>query len=313
MRSSEAVPALWLRERLGVGLRAQSPVGGGSIHSAWCLQVEGVAGGRLFAKTNAASALPLLEAEAEGLAALATAAAGTALLVPQPLALGLAGDRAVLVLPWLEQATAAAADWRRLGEALAQLHRASLERVCGPEDQPSCFGWARDNWIGSGRQPNGWDANWGRFFCERRLRPQAALLAQRGWTLPELDAVLDGLAEQLEDHGPQPCLVHGDLWAGNAMGRIRGRAAEADAAGGAGAVFDPAVHRGDREVDLAMARLFGGFPAEFFAAYEAVWPLPAGHRRRVGLYNLYHLLNHANLFGPSYLAQARTELARWLA
>ena len=312
MRSPEAVPAGWLAERLGVDVRRQSPVGGGSIHSAWCLELEGPAGGRLFAKTNAASALPLLEAEAEGLAALASAAAGTALVVPQPLALGLAGDRAVLVLPWLEAQPAAAADWRRQGEALAQLHRASLERVCGPADQPGRFGWARDNWIGSGPQPNGWDESWGRFFCERRLRPQAALLARRGHALPELDALLEGLAEELDHHGPQPCLVHGDLWGGNAMGRVSGDLAAADRRPGAGAVFDPAVHRGDREVDLAMARLFGGFPAEFFAGYEATWPLPAGQRRRVGLYNLYHLLNHANLFGPSYLSQARAEIERWL-
>ena len=89
--------------------------------------------------------------------------------------------------------------------------------------------------------------------------------------------------------------MHGDLWSGNAALLADGR----------GALFDPAVYRGDREVDLAMARLFGGFPPGFFAGYEAAWPLPAGHRERVDLYNLYHLLNHANLFGGSYRSQAQ--------
>jgi fructosamine-3-kinase len=98
-------------------------------------------------------------------------------------------------------------------------------------------------------------------------------------------------------------LVHGDLWSGNAAMLADGR----------GAIFDPAVHRGDREVDLAMARLFGGFPQTFFAGYEEQWPLPKGHRRRVPLYNLYHLLNHANLFGDSYRAQAQATIDELLA
>jgi fructosamine-3-kinase len=107
----------------------------------------------------------------------------------------------------------------------------------------------------------------------------------------------------LEQHGAQPCLVHGDLWSGNA----------ALTASGSGALFDPAVYRGDREVDLAMARLFGGFPEAFFAGYERAWPLPAGHRGRVRLYNLYHLLNHANLFGGGYGRQAQETIDHLLS
>lgn len=311
MRSPEAVPAPWLRERLGAVLLSQAPVGGGSIHSAWCLRVEGVAGGRLFAKTNAASRLPLLEAEADGLVALAAAAEGTGLCVPLPLALGLAGDQAVLVLPWLERAAATEADWRRFGAGLALLHRASLGRSCAAGDQPGAFGWARDNWIGSGPQPNGWHQSWAQVFAERRLRPQAELLARRGWSLPGLEELLRRLPCLLEGHAPDPCLVHGDLWSGNAMARLL--SASCVPGQGGGAIIDPAVHRGDREVDLAMARLFGGFPTAFFSGYEAVWPLPEGHRGRVGLYNLYHLLNHANLFGGGYLEQARQEIRRCLA
>lgn len=185
--SSGAAPgaalADWLAETLAVRALRMQPVAGGCIHSAWCLTVEPLGGpaagsgepiaaGRLFAKTNSLQALPLLEAEAEGLAALARAAEGSDLQVPSPLALGMAGKQAVLVLPWCERAgSASAGAWRRLGASLAALHRRSLALPCTAGDRPGCFGWPRDNWIGAGAQANGWHAAWGPFFAERRLAP----------------------------------------------------------------------------------------------------------------------------------------------
>ena len=314
--SSGAVPgddlADWLAENLGVRPVGRQPVGGGCIHSAWCLSVVPLgapaatprpaspfSGGLLFAKTNTLEALPLLEAEAEGLEALARAAAGTNLSVPAPLAVGAAGNQAVLVLPWLELAgSGSAADdqaWGRLGADLAMLHRSSLLRPCTPGDRPGSFGWPRDNVIGSGPQRNGWLAGWGRFFAERRLAPQLERLEGRMGALRGGQTLLERVPDWLDGHSAEPCLVHGDLWSGNAAIDSTGH----------GVIFDPAVHRADREVDLAMARLFGGFPAPFFAGYEATWPLPGDHLRRVPLYNLYHLLNHANLFGNSYAIQAQ--------
>ncbi len=293
--------AAWLDERLGAGLEARRPVGGGCIHSAWCLQLSD--GRRLFAKTNRLSALPLLEAEAEGLAALAAAADPARLVVPAPLALAEVGDQAVLVLPWLDLSSSARSDWRALGAALATLHRRSLAGPLLPGDRgAAAYGWGRDNAIGSTPQHNGWLEDWGAFFVERRLQPQLALLERRG---PPLRGAADLLARSrgwLSGHAPEPVLVHGDLWSGNAAMLADGR----------GAIFDPAVHRGDREVDLAMARLFGGFPRAFFAGYEDEWPLAEGHRWRVALYNLYHLLNHANLFGGSYRAQAQATIDQLL-
>ncbi len=299
----------WLAEELGVSLAGLTPVGGGCIHSSWCLELAG--GGRLFAKTNRREALPLLQAEAEGLAALHGAAEPAALVVPEPLALAAVGDRAVLVLPWLElgpgRSSGAAGSgkggWRGCGAALAALHRRSLATAAGASTVPATasgesrtrFGWERDNWIGSGPQPNGWHDHWGRFFADWRLAPQLERLALRHGPLHGAEELLERVPAWLEQHGAEPCLVHGDLWSGNASLLADGR----------GALFDPAVYRGDREVDLAMARLFGGFPAEFFAGYEEHWPLPPGHRRRVDLYNLYHLLNHANLFGGGYRQQAQ--------
>ncbi|MEA5415740.1 fructosamine kinase family protein [Synechococcus sp. BA-132 BA5] len=288
----------WLAERLGVELVGSTPVGGGCIHSAWCLHLA--TGSRLFAKTNTPSCLPLLEAEAEGLLALAAAAGDEGPQSPVPLAHGLAGGSAVLVLSWLDlESSRSAVDiqqWRRLGAALAHLHRSSLLRPCMAADRPGeAFGWPTDNFIGSAPQRNGWDEDWGRFFVQRRLAPQLEHLARGGNPLRHAEWLLERSGEWLAEHRPDPCLVHGDLWSGNA----------AITTGGQGAIFDPAVYRGDREVDLAMARLFGGFPAAFFAGYAAAWPLPPGHRFRSDLYNFYHLLNHANLFGGSYLGQCQ--------
>lgn len=166
--------ATWLAERLGAELVARAPVGGGCIHSAWRLELAD--GSLLFAKTNAASALPLLEAEAEGLQSLSLAAEEHGLLVPVPLACGLSGPVAILVLSWLNleggRFAAPALHWRRLGAALAGLHRHSLTLPCAAGDRGGAsFGWPRDNVIGSFPQRNGWDDDWGRFFVERRLAP----------------------------------------------------------------------------------------------------------------------------------------------
>lgn len=304
MAAAASDPLLpWLQQQLGVTLRRRTPVSGGCIHSAWRLELA--EGGLLFAKTAALRDLPLLEAEADGLAALALAAEGLGLRVPQPRGLGRCGDQVVLVLDWLELGgSGPAKDWRRLGQGLARLHRRSLVLACGAGDRlDGAFGWPRDNVIGSTPQANGWLQDWGAFFRRRRLEPQLQLLERRGVSLRGGQRLLESLEGWLADHRPEAVLVHGDLWSGNA----------ALTAGGDAALFDPAVHRADREVDLAMAQLFGGFPAAFFDGYGQEWPLPAGHRARVRLYNLYHLLNHANLFGGGYIAQSQASLDALLA
>ncbi|WP_216904955.1 fructosamine kinase family protein [Synechococcus sp. CCY 9618] len=303
MASPDAQPAdplaSWLGDRLGVDLVERRPVGGGCIHRAWCLQLAD--GTRLFAKTNQAAALPLLEAEAEGLLALAAATGeGGAPLLPVPMVHGRMGPEAVLVLSWIDldrgRSAAQPSPWHRLGAALARLHRRSLSQACIAADRPgAAFGWPTDNFIGSGVQANGWEEDWGRFFVERRLAPQLERLAATAGRMEGADALLALTPGWLNGHGAQPCLVHGDLWSGNAALTVSGD----------GTVFDPAVYRGDREVDLAMARLFGGFPDAFFAGYEQEWPLPGDHPRRCALYNLYHLLNHANLFGGTYRGQCQ--------
>ncbi|MCT0198510.1 fructosamine kinase family protein [Synechococcus sp. CS-1325] len=291
----------WTERQLATTLLSSSAVAGGCIHRAWCLELAD--GRRLFAKTNSAAALPVLAAEAAGLRALAPLA-DAELLVPAPLFCGLEGGRALLVMEWLQLAPAGSGEgWRQLGAALARLHR----RSSGQESV--AFGWNQDNFIGSGPQPNGWCSDWGHFFAERRIRPQLerALAAHNpaGSRLAgPLEIILRRLPAWLNGHQPVSCLVHGDLWSGNVALLASGRAC--------GALFDPAVYRGDREVDLAMARLFGGFPEPFFQGYGAEWPLPEGHEQRCSAYNLYHLLNHANLFGGGYWNQVESSVEQLL-
>jgi len=166
---------------------------------------------------------------------------------------------------------------------LAALHRRQAAR----------FGWARDNTIGATPQANGWCESWTMFWRERRLAPQLALAARNGYRID-----VPPVWRLLEGHEPAPSLLHGDLWSGNA-GFLPD---------GAPVLFDPAVYYGDREADLAMTELFGGFPGEFYCAYNAAWPLASGYQQRKPLYNLYHLLNHLNLFGGGYLTQVRAAL-----
>lgn len=214
-----------------------------------------------------------LRAEADGLAALAGA-----LRVPRVLGRGEAGGMAWLALEWLDLRSPDTATAAAFGRALASGHRRSAR----------AFGWEHDNWIGASPQRNGWVEDWARFFAERRLRPQ---LERAGPALSGPgERLLERIPALLAGHRPPPALVHGDLWAGNwgALGD------------GSPVTFDPAVHYADRECDLAMTELFGGFPPAFYDAYREAWPLPPGSRARRDLYQLYHVLNHYNLFGGGY-------------
>jgi protein-ribulosamine 3-kinase len=258
-----------------------APVGGGSISDGFRWESGA---GSLFVKVSRGAPLDMFQAEAAGLGELAQA---DAVRVPRVLALGEAAGQAYLALEWLELRPLTPAAQRKLGERLAQQHRRTAPR----------HGWTRDNTIGSTPQRNPWCADWGRFFIEHRLAFQLELALRNGHG-GRLAARRDGLLERagalLAGHAPPPSLLHGDLWGGNAAATW----------GDEPVVFDPAVYYGDREADIAMTRLFGGFGPDFHAAYEAAWPLPPGASHRMALYNLYHVLNHVNLFGAGYLGQA---------
>lgn len=279
-----------LNEELGIGFHGPvdvRAVGGGDISSAWRLD-DG--GRRVFLKTGPADSLPLFECEQDGLDALAAAAA---VRVPRVLGSGLIGNIAFVALEWLDLGSPDAGTEKRLGELLAAQHRQAGNH----------FGWRRDNFIGLTAQPNNPCESWLAFFAEQRLRWQLNLAARNGY--PDVaslgERLLAALPDLLGNHAPEAALLHGDLWAGNHA-----------AVAGEPVVFDPAVHYGDRECDLAMTRLFGGFGQEFYRAYESAWPLPPGHADRLPLYQLYHVLNHLNLFGRAYAARAMDTMQQLL-
>ena len=264
-------------------------VSGGCIHRA--VIIEG-GGTRFFAKLNERPFEEAFAAEADGLDALSKAG----IRAPAVVAQGVSDDGAFLILEHLELVPGNDAAYRLLGRQLAALHAHHGRR----------FGWRRDNFIGATPQRNRESGSWVEFWRRERLAPQLALAAENGFRgrMQQLgDTLMAALPQMLADHAPSPALVHGDLWGGNA----------AFLADGTPVVFDPAAYYGDREVDLAMTELFGGFPGAFYAAYRDASPIAAGYPLRRTLYNLYHVLNHANLFGGGYAAQAERMMERLLA
>ncbi|TAN85788.1 MAG: fructosamine kinase family protein [Gallionella sp.] len=267
-------------------------IGGGCINEAF--RLEGAGGQHYFLKLNDARHLPMFAAEAAGLGEIG---ATRVIRVPRPIAHGIAGAYSFLVLEYLDMGVRGNA--ALLGEHLAALHR------CAPQTRPR-FGFAQGNFIGTTPQPNGWSDGWIAFWRERRLCFQLRLAAENGYggRLQTLGGELaDALPGFFAGYTPQPALLHGDLWSGN----------HAYLPDGTPAIFDPAPYYGDRECDLAMTELFGGYDANFYAAYRAAYPPDAGYATRRDLYNLYPILNHANLFGGNYAQRAERMMQRLLA
>jgi fructosamine-3-kinase len=260
--------------------------------SSWSLRTRAI---RYFVKAATGDHADMAPAETDGLRALAGAGA---IRVPDVIAEGSCEGTAFLALTWLE--IESQRNGVALGRALAALHRAKAPVGIGGER----FGWRRSNWIGGTPQTNGWSDDWCAFFRDRRLAPQLALATERGYPVRrDGERLLAALPLLLCGHDPAPSLLHGDLWSGNA-GTL---------ASGEPVIFDPAVYVGDREADLAMTELFGGFDAEFYRAYNDAWKIDAGYPRRRRIYNLYHLLNHLNLFGAAYLERVIKSMAPLLA
>ncbi len=265
------------------------PVGGGDINQAY--RLDGQDGSRYFAKLNDARRHAMFAAEYAGLAEMART---RTVRVPHGVAHGVSGNRAFLILEHLDLRNNG--NPHQLGEQLAALHRAIAPQ----------FGFALDNTIGSTPQPNGWLKEWAAFWRDRRLGYQLRLAENHGHgaRLHELgQRLLETLPLLFAGYTPQPSLLHGDLWGGN----------HAYLPDGTPVIFDPAPYYGDREADLAMTELFGGFDAKFYASYRAAWPLDAGYATRKTLYNLYHILNHANMFGGGYAHQAEGMIQGLLA
>ena len=264
-----------------------SPISGGYTNLAWHLEGQIKSGivvdeAHYFVKLNSADKAAMFTAERAGLAALA---ATDTVRVPKAIAAGVADQHAFLVLEYFDL-------YRNGNTELFGAQLAALHRVHAAQ-----FGWDQDNTLSLTPQINTGSCDWVSFWREQRLGFQLELAARNGYggRLQILGhRVIDALPDLFAGYYPAASLLHGDLWAGN----------YAFLADGAPLIFDPAPYFGDRETDIAMTELFGGFDPGFYTAYHAAYPLDAGYSTRKTLYNLYHILNHCNLVGSSYLKQA---------
>jgi fructosamine-3-kinase len=261
-----------------------SPVSGGCISNGKILTTQ--SGASFFLKTNVDTPADMFAREAEGLEALRVSDGPT---VPQVHLHG----RDFIFLEDLAPAPPTQDYWPKFGRKLAALHKHTNTH----------FGFEHDNYIGSTEQPNPWMGDGYSFFAEHRLLFQARMADHRGLLgkreLNDVEKIVNKLSDLVP---PQPAsLLHGDLWSGNAVSDSTG----------APAIIDPAAHFGWAEAELAMTTLFGSFPVGFYRAYEEVRPLEPGYQKRFSIYNLYHLINHLNIFGRGYLGQVQAILRRY--
>ncbi|HIG65978.1 MAG TPA: fructosamine kinase family protein [Methyloprofundus sp.] len=263
---------------------------GGDINQVY--QLQG-AEKSYFVKLNRAELLVMFEVEALGLQELAQT---KTLRIPETICYGINGSHAFLVLEYVALKSANSTTQRQLGKQLVQLH----------QTRQDYFGWHHDNFIGSHTQKNTRAGDWVTFWQNQRLQAQLQMAADNGYT-----GKVQQLGEQLyhyipdffSSYQPQASLLHGDLWSGNAASDSSGHAI----------IYDPACYYGDREADIAMTELFGGFGTDFYAAYNEHWALDADYKARKTLYNLYHILNHLNLFGSGYLRQAEAMMQQLIS
>jgi len=279
-----------LAQSVGSQVDKVEPLRGGDINQAW--RVSLTSGDVIFVKTNPSGPEGLFGAEAAGLKWLSEA---QALCVPDVLAVGSVPSQGYLALRYLAPGPRVAGYDDILGRGLAKLHK---------HGAPS-FGLDHPNFIGTLRQENQSLKDWPSFYGERRIQAQLNLAIRTRRASSKLQATLETLIERLPDLlGPPepPARLHGDLWGGNLHTTHEGLPA----------LIDPATYAGHREVDLAMMRLFGGFSERVFASYHEAYPLEPGHQERVGLYQLYPLLVHLNLFGGHYAESVYNTALRYL-
>lgn len=272
----------------GIQISSCQPVSGGCINRAEAVELTD--GRTFFVKSNSdltTQTAGLFAAETKGLERLS---AGSPIRTPQVIGYSAPQTTSdvhhILVLEWIPTTTPTMSAWKLLGAQLAKQHTSSCDR----------FGLDQDNFIGKTPQPNAWRETWHEFFAARRLGFQLELAGANGHGSAELLRLGDQLKRNLSSYisaDEKPALLHGDLWSGNVAFDSRG----------CPVIFDPAVYYGNREAELALPALFGGFPPAFWESYQRSWPLPSGWERRLEIYKLYHLLNHLNLFGSGYCQQ----------
>ena len=283
----------WIAKAVGVEVDPNSlrPVSGGCINEAWLLdEVNG--SGSIFVKTNRPDSVEMFEAERKGLQLLDDA---DAIRVPVPHAVGIVAGKAVLAMEGIAIGSSGGPEGQeKMGRQLAQLHE-----TISPNRK---FGADFDNHIGATPQKNGWENSWAEFFVQQRLQFQVQLASKNGSRFRNSEEVLQKIHRILSEREVNPSLLHGDLWGGNAGFDENGQPV----------IFDPAVYFGDREADIAFTKMFGGFGPAFYRAYRDRNSAPENEYLLHEIYNLYHVLNHYNLFGGGYGTQAEIIMNRIL-
>lgn len=257
---------------------------GGDVSDCYCVS-DGEQ--RFFLKLNDKEQLVVFETETESLRILNEA---NCVQVPQHIHVGTCRDKSFLTLNYLPIKKIDDEAGYLLGQQLAKLH------LWGEQAE---YGFDFDNYVGLTPQPNRWHRRWSRFFAEQRIAWQLQLCEERGIVFGSIDIITSNVIKRLLNHQPKPSLLHGDLWHGNTALTVSGPI-----------IFDPATYWGDRECDIAMTELFGGFPDSFYDGYNAIYRLPEEYQERKELYNLYHILNHCILFGGEYMGQAEYIIAK---
>ncbi|KJF94623.1 fructosamine kinase family protein [Photobacterium angustum] len=257
---------------------------GGDVNECYCVS-DGEQ--RFFLKLNDKEQLVVFETESESLRILNEA---NCVQVPQYIHVGTCRDKSFLTLNYLPTKKVDDNAGYQLGQQLAKLH------LWGEQAE---YGFDFDNYVGLTPQPNRWHRRWCRFFAEQRIAWQLQLCEEKGILFGNIDTITSNVIKRLVNHQPKPSLLHGDLWHGNTALTVSGPI-----------IFDPATYWGDRECDIAMTELFGGFPNSFYEGYNSVYPLPPEYQERKELYNLYHILNHCILFGGEYMGQAEYIIAK---
>jgi protein-ribulosamine 3-kinase len=259
---------------------SSTAIGGGSINSAY--QLTSQTQKHYFIKLNDAYLIDMFSAEFDALNEMAQC---DSIDTPAPICYAELGSQCFIAMEYMSLQHRG--NHFQFGQNLAKMHKISQQQ----------FGWKRHNVIGSSPQSNKQSKNWIEFWRTQRLLPQFEMLYQKGHqTLfkHKADYLLSGLDDFFQDHQPIASMLHGDLWSGNYAFDTQGH----------GVIFDPALYYGDRETDLAMTELFGGFSNDFYKGYQEEYALADSYKKRKPMYNLYHVLNHANLFGGSYINQA---------
>ena len=257
-------------------------VHGGDIHSTWQIEFSNT---KLFLKRNNRKK-KFLEFEKYCLQNLKEFINEKNLIIPEVIAYKNINNIEILLIEWIDMQNF---DQKKLGKGLGEMHLNSSK------SSPKIFGYPIEGFIGLTDQKKGWENNWIDCFLNLRIIPQLSILKLNVLDKETKNKVKEKIQSELLKHEPINTLVHGDLWSGN-VGIDRN---------GKGVIFDPASWWADNEVDIAMTKLFGGFRNEFYEEYHKIFPIKQGFEKRITIYNFYHILNHANMFGGQYFNEVR--------